>query len=86
LRESGQEVWWRRSGRLAGGFLATIAALAVAPVLLAPLFGARSFLGMPMPFALFALVLPVASVVAIFWFARRQIALDHRHDVTGDPS
>lgn len=86
MRESGQEVWWRRSGRLAGTLIAATAALAAAPALLSPLLGGRSFLGMPLPFALFALILPIAVLAAIFWFARRQVALDHRYDVTGDPS
>jgi hypothetical protein len=30
------------------------------------------------------LALPLAILVAIFWFARRQSSLDHRYDVTGN--
>lgn len=40
-------------------------------------------LGMPLPYFLLVLALPLAILVAIFWFARRQSSLDHRYDVTG---
>ena len=84
MRESGQDAWWRRSGQLAAATIAVIVALALVPWLFAAAFGGRSFLGLPLPYFLFALALPLAILAAIFWFARRQDALDHRYDVNGN--
>ena len=83
MRESGQGVWWRRSGQLAGGLVASIAVGSFIPALLAGAFDGRTVLGMPLAFFLFALAAPVVTLVAIFWFVRKQLTLDHRYDVTG---
>ena len=86
MRQSGQDVWWRATGRLAAGTLAGgLIALAL-PWLAGVIFGGRSLLGLPLVLALFVLVLPLTMLALVFWFSRRQYALDHRHDVAGDRS
>jgi putative solute:sodium symporter small subunit len=59
------------------------AAFGLLPWLFAAALGGRTVLGMPLPYFLFALALPLAILIAVFWFARRQSSLDHRYDVTG---
>ncbi len=86
MRQSGQDVWWRMTSRLAAGTLAGgLLALAL-PWLVGAVFGGRSLLGMPLVLALFAVVLPLAILALVFWFAGRQFGLDHGSDVTGDRS
>jgi len=83
VRQSGQEVWWRKSAQLAVLTLAVTTALGLTPWLLTAI-QSRSVLGMPLPYFLLVLALPIAILIVIFWFARRQSALDHRYDVTGN--
>jgi putative solute:sodium symporter small subunit len=68
--------------QLAALTVAATTAFALTPWLFAALEG-RTVLGMPLPYFLLVLALPLAILVAIFWFARRQASLDHRYDVTG---
>ena len=82
VRQSGQEVWWRKSVQLAALTVAVIIAFGLTPWLFAAL-ESRTVLGMPLPYFLLVLALPLAILVGIFWFARRQSSLDHRYDVTG---
>ena len=83
MRESGQGVWWRRTSQLAGGLVASIAVGSFIPALMAGPLAERTVLGMPLAFFLFALAAPVVALILIFWFVRKQLALDHRYDVTG---
>ena len=84
MRQSGQDAWWRKSKQLAALTLAVTVLFAFLPWLFGAAFDGRTILGLPLPFFLFVLGLPIAVLVAVFWFARRQLALDHRYDVTGN--
>jgi putative solute:sodium symporter small subunit len=83
-RESGQEVWWRATGRLAFATVAGVGALMLAPWLFTAALDGRAILGMPMAYFLFAMAAPIAIFIAILWFAGRQHRLDDRYDVTGN--
>lgn len=83
MRDSGQERWWRRTGELAGVTIAGALVLALAPWLLSFILGGRTALGLPLPYFVFVVLLPLVVLAGIFWFSRRQLSLDHRYDVTG---
>ena len=83
LREDGQEVWWRKTARLAAGTLAFCLAIAIVPTLTPEAFG-PAVLGLTFGMFVFALAAPLGILAALFWFAGRQQAYDDRYDVTGD--
>ena len=83
MREGGQENWWRRSVRLAAVTVGGAAVACLVPWLLSPVLAGRTALGLPISYFLFVIVVPIGVFAAVFWFARRQDALDHRYDVTG---
>lgn len=83
MREGGQDIWWRKSRQLAATTLSALALLSLTP-LVARAFGRTAILGLSPPYLLFAVAAPIAILLAIFWFARRQRDYDHRYDVTGD--
>ncbi len=84
MRGDGQTAWWRETAGLAGGVAAGAAVLVILPILLSPFLGNTLILGLPVPLFLLALAVPLLALGGIFWFARRQHALDHRYDVAGD--
>lgn len=86
MRQSGQDIWWRQSSRLAATLAGGSLALCLVPWILGEIFDARSLLGMPVGVALFVLALPIIVLGLCAWYARQQSTLDHRYDVTGDPN
>jgi putative solute:sodium symporter small subunit len=84
LRDSGQESWWRRSTRLAATALGAATVVLVVPWLLGLILPDRTALGLPFPYFLFVVIAPLVLLGLVFWFARRQLALDYRYDVTGN--
>jgi putative solute:sodium symporter small subunit len=83
MREGGQTVWWRKTGQLAAATLAVLVAVSLVPLLFGGFLAGRTILGLQLSYFLLVLAVPLAILAAIFWFARRQDALDHRYDVTG---
>lgn len=86
MREGGQDIWWRRTSRLAALVVAAAVAFAASPLLLPGVFSGRSLLGLPLGWLVFAEAFPIVALVAVFWLADRQQTLDHRYDVTGTES
>lgn len=84
MRGDGQTAWWQETSVLAGGIVAGAIVAALIPILLSRLLGDTVILGLPVPLFLLALAVPLAALGGIFWFSRRQNALDHRYDVAGD--
>ena len=84
MTDVNQTRWWRRTVRLAATVLSCFAALACVPLLLANSLDRSTFLGLPFGYFLIALATPLVLAMAIFWFADRQRALDHRYDVIDD--
>jgi len=84
LRETGQNIWWRKTGRLAAATLAAAFVLCLAPLLFIEASKDALVLGMPLAYFLVVLAAPFAIFVAIFWFAEKQRSFDHRYDVAGD--
>jgi putative solute:sodium symporter small subunit len=86
VREGGQDIWWRRTGRLAALVVAATVAFAASPLLLPGVFSGRSLLGLPLGWFVFAEAVPIVALIAVFWLADRQRTFDHRYDVTGTES
>ncbi len=86
MREGGQEIWWRRTGRLAAMVAVAAIALAASPLLMPGAFAGRSFLGLPLGWFLLAEAFPVVILIAVFWLADKQASFDHRYDVAGTES
>lgn len=84
MRGDGQAAWWEETAILAGGLIAGAVVIALLPILISRFLGNTLILGLPVPLFLLALAVPLAALGGIFWFARRQNALDHRYDVAGD--
>lgn len=79
-REYDQTTWWRKTARRSGAAMAIAAVLA--SLALGGSFGSVSFLKLPVSYVVFALVLPIAIVVMIFFTANLQRIDDIR---TGRP-
>jgi putative solute:sodium symporter small subunit len=84
MRESGQDIWWRKTGQLAGEILAGVIGVSLVAAVVAAMSGGTSILGLPLGYVLFAIAAPLLILLAIFWFAERQRRFDDRYDVTGD--
>ncbi len=84
MADENQVVWWRATVRLAATVLSVLAAVACLPFLFADSLDRGSLLALPIGSFLIALVSPIVLAVAVFWFADRQRALDHRYDVIED--
>jgi putative solute:sodium symporter small subunit len=83
MAEPEHDAWWRETKRLA--MMAVIAAaifVAVFAVVAQPIEGA--VLGFPFAYFTAVLPLPFLLVALIFWFARRQDAIDRRHGLSED--
>ncbi len=74
--DSGRDERWGRTARLSAGVGAVLIAL-VLPLL--ALAGMTSGPGYPLGYVVAASGLPLAGVILIFWFARRQERIDERH-------
>jgi hypothetical protein len=83
LREGGQDIWWRNTGRLAAGTLTFCLAAAIVPVLI-PDGSTLRLLGLPLGLFALTLAAPLGILSASFWFAGRQQACDDRYDATGN--
>jgi putative solute:sodium symporter small subunit len=70
--------------RLAALALAVAIAVLIIPWLSGVILQGRTTLGLPLAYFLFAVAAPLAILGVVFWFARRQLALDYRYDVTGN--
>jgi putative solute:sodium symporter small subunit len=78
-----QDAWWRGTKRLAILTLAAAAVfIAVFAVVAQPIEG--GVLGFPFAYFTAVLPLPFLLVALIFWFARRQEAIDRRHGLSED--
>lgn len=86
MREGGQDIWWRRTGRLAATAVAAAVALAASPLLMPGAFSGRAFLGLPLGWFLLAEALPILILLIVFWLADKQRTFDHRYDVAGPGS
>jgi len=84
VTEESQPNWWRATVRLAAIALSAFAAVVCVPLLFADSLDRGAFLALPLGTFLIALAAPSLLAVAIFWFADRQRALDHRHGVIED--
>jgi putative solute:sodium symporter small subunit len=84
MPDANETLWWRRTASLAAGVIAGFTVLAVAPLAFVRQLDAGNLFGLPAGYLLASLVGPVVVVLAIFWFAEQQRALDHRHDLSDD--
>ena len=84
MRESGQDIWWRKTRQHAAATLAGLVAIGLVLALVAIALGGMTLLGMPLGYFLFVLAAPLLILLAIFWFAERQRVYDDRYDVAGD--
>jgi putative solute:sodium symporter small subunit len=76
-----QDARWRETGRLAAAIL--VAAVIVALFFLA-LVETADAPGYPLGFVVAATGLPIALAAMVFWFIRRQEAIDRRHGLYED--
>jgi putative solute:sodium symporter small subunit len=84
VADDNQRVWWLRTARLAAIVLSGFAAVVSVPLLLADSLDLSTLFGLPVATFLSAVAAPCVLAMAVFWFADRQRALDHRHDVIED--
>lgn len=75
---------WRRTAWLAALLLGSAIALVVAVPFVVDTLDAIIALGFPLGFYLAAQGIAIAFVVAAFWFAGRQEAIDRAHGATED--
>ena len=76
--------WWRGTESLAVAVLAGVVAFSFAPLVLAPFVAGGEFLGFGLAYLLTSLVAPIGVTALLFWFQRRQRAIDRRHGMIED--
>ena len=79
--DSGDKLRWEATIELAIGVVAAAVIVALTLVL-APIFGNESILGLPPRYLLAGLAAPVLLVFAVFWLAQRQDQIDRRLDAS----
>ena len=79
-----RQIYWRKTTSLMASVLLTTAACLILLAPLSPLFNAVSPNKFPLGFYLMAQGIPIASVIAAFWFAIRQERTDRQHGAMED--
>lgn len=76
MNEAERNERWRETARLA---LAVVAATIVLVLFFLSLVEAADAPGYPLGYVVAVSGLPLAGVLLVFWFVRRQERIDHRH-------
>ena len=74
--DRGRDERWGRTARLSA---AVAAVLVILVLLFLALAGMTNGAGYPLGYVVAASGLPLAGVILVFWFARRQERIDERH-------
>ena len=81
MRDANEPTWWLRTAEFGALTIALVGVLVLVPLIVPALFGGESLLGLPLATFLAVVGGPLVILIAIFVFARRQLARDRRYDV-----